>query len=164
MKAGFALPVEMADEIEQALVRLRRMTEAECVLLADVSGQLISLHGQMDQTDPVLVAALAAGDVAAMSELSRQIGEENPSGAFLHEGEHKSIYLNNVAGSLILIVIFGSDVPVGLVRLFAGRAAEELLQVTGQFEDLITTPTGSATSDFSAALSDELEKAFNGMI
>jgi len=165
MKAGFALPEEMADQIEQVLVRLSRMTEAECVLLADVSGQLISLQGQIEESDPVLVAALAAGDVAAMSELSRQIGEEDPSGAFLHEGEHKSIYLNSLAGSLILIVIFGAETPVGLVRLFAGRAADELLTMNNQFEELISvTSESTTTADFSAALSNELEKAFGGMI
>jgi predicted regulator of Ras-like GTPase activity (Roadblock/LC7/MglB family) len=162
MRAGFALPVEMADQIEQTLVRLRRMTEAECVLLADISGQLISLHGHMHESDPVLVAALAAGDVAAMAELSRQIGEENPSGAFLHEGERKSVYLNNLAGNLILIVIFRADTPIGLVRLFAGRTAEELLTIADQFEEFASSPEETTTIDFSAALSDELERAFGG--
>jgi len=162
MRTGFALPAEMADQIEQTLVRVRRMTEAQCVLLADVSGQLISLHGEMQASDPVLVAALAAGDVAAMAELSRQIGEENPSGAFLHEGETKSIYLYNVVGSLILIVIFGSNTPVGLVRLFAGRAAEELVTMTDQFEELVNSPV-ETSADFGAALSDELEKMFGGV-
>jgi len=160
MRVNFSLPTEMADQIDKILVRVRRMTEAECVLLADVSGQLIGLHGQTQGSDPVLVAALAAGDMAAMVELSRQVGEEDPSGAFLHEGEHKSVYLYNVAGSLILIVIFGPGTPVGLVRLFAGRAADELLTIADQFEELASSAPEAASEDFSAALSDELEKAF----
>ena len=126
MNTDFGLPVEMAEQIEQSLSNLRRMTESECVMLADVSGQLISLHGELDKSDPVLIAALAAGDVAAMSELSRQIGEDNPSGSFLHEGEHKSIYLLNVGSSFILLVIFRAETLVGMVRLFTGRAAEQL--------------------------------------
>jgi predicted regulator of Ras-like GTPase activity (Roadblock/LC7/MglB family) len=161
MRTDFALPVEMADQIEQILARVRRMTEAECVLLADISGQLISMQGQMQESDPVLVAALAASDVAAIAELSRQIGEENPSGAFFHEGEHKSVYLANVAGSLILIVIFRADIPIGLVRLFGGRAAEQLRPLASEFEELPSRPDETSTTDFGTALAAELERAFS---
>ena len=86
MKTGFSLPVKLAEQIERILADLHRLTGAECILLADVSGQLITAQGQMQAVDPVLVAALAAGDVAALTELARQIGEENPHGSFLHEG------------------------------------------------------------------------------
>jgi predicted regulator of Ras-like GTPase activity (Roadblock/LC7/MglB family) len=161
MRSDFALPVEMADQIELILARVRRMTEAECVMLVDVSGQLISMQGQVQESDPVLVAALAAGDVAAIAELSRQIGEENPSGAFFHEGEHKSIYLANVAGSFVMIVIFRADTPIGLVRLFGGRAAEQLRSLASAFEELLSQPDEPSAPDFSAALAEELERAFS---
>ena len=87
------LPTELVKQIEQILADLRREAEAECALLADISGQLISVEGQIRGVDPVLVAALAAGDVAAMAELTRLIGEDSLYGSFLHEGECKSIYL-----------------------------------------------------------------------
>jgi predicted regulator of Ras-like GTPase activity (Roadblock/LC7/MglB family) len=160
MRANFALPVEMADQIEPIIAGLRRMTEAECVMLADISGQLISVHGHLEESDPTLVAALAAGDVAAMAELSRQIGEENPSGSLLHEGEHKSIYMHNIANSSILLVVYRSDTLAGMVRLFAGRAAEKLEDLTAEFEDLADQTEASSHTDFGAALADELEKAF----
>lgn len=164
MKANIVLPAEMADQIEQILVHLRRSTEAECVLLADISGQLIDVHSRMREVDPVLVATLAAGDVAAMAELARQVGEENPRGAVLHEGERKSIYLVNVAGSLILIVVFQAETPIGLVRLLAGRAAERLQALVARYEGHLEQPeaiptTGIGTADFGAALMDELERA-----
>ena len=126
MRADFALPIEMVDQIEQIIVSLHRMTEAECVMLADISGQLISVHGHLEESDPTLVAALAAGDVAAMAELSRRIGEESPSCSLLHEGKHKSIYMHNIANSFVLLVVYSSDTLIGMVRLFAGRAAEKL--------------------------------------
>jgi predicted regulator of Ras-like GTPase activity (Roadblock/LC7/MglB family) len=160
MNTDFGLPAEMAETIEEALTNLRRMTEAECVILADISGQLVSLHGQLEEGDPVLVAALAAGDVAAMAELSRQIGEDNPSGSFLHEGEHKSIYLANVADSFILIVIFRAETLVGMVRLFAGRTAEKIGEIALDFNGLMGQPKQVPSSDFSTALAGELERAF----
>jgi predicted regulator of Ras-like GTPase activity (Roadblock/LC7/MglB family) len=160
MRADFALPIEMADRIERIAVNLHRMAEAECVMVADISGQLISVQGHLEGGDPTLVAALAAGDVAAMAELSRQIGEENPSGSLLREGKRKSIYIHNVDNSFILLVVYGFETLVGMVRLFAGLAAEKLGALTVEFEGVVDQPRLSPGADFGAALAGELEKAF----
>ena len=160
MTTGFALPEELAEQIEQILVDVRHRARAECILLADVSGQLISVQGQTQGMDPVLVAALAAGDVAALSELARQIGETDHRGSFLHEGVNKSIYLFGVSESFILIVIFRTDTPIGLVRLFAGRAVEQLRPLAVEFEQSLSQPEEIFDADFGAALADELEEVF----
>ena len=163
MGIRLALPAELAKQIECILVDLRRNAEAECILLVDVSGQLISAQGRMQGIDPVTVAALAAGDVAARAALARQIGEENPHGSFLHESENKSVYLFSVGGSFILIVIFQADTPLGLIRLFVRRAAERLHPLTAEFEDLMGQPTQVPAADFGATLAEELGKAFEGL-
>ena len=163
MKTGFSLPVKLAEQIERILADLHRLTGAECILLADVSGQLITAQGQMQAVDPVLVAALAAGDVAALTELARQIGEENPHGSFLHEGENRSMYIFNVAGSFIMIVIFRTGTPVGLIRLFVRRAAERLYPLTDEFEDLMGQTTRVPNADFGATLAEELDGVFEGL-
>lgn len=163
MRAGITLPIELAEQIDRILVDLHSKTESECVLLADVSGQLISAQGRIQEIDPVTVAALAAGDVAAMSELVRQIGEPNPHGSFLHEGDHKSIYLFSINGSFVLIAIFGADTPIGLMRLFVRRAAERLYPLTDEFEDTMGQPAPIPVADFGATLADELDKAFAGL-
>jgi predicted regulator of Ras-like GTPase activity (Roadblock/LC7/MglB family) len=152
---------QLYDQFDVILKDLYRRTDAECVLLVDISGQLISTEGQLRQGDPVQVAALAAGDVAAMAELSRQIGERDPDGSFLHEGERKSLYLFNVDDSFILIVVFRSSRPVGLIRLFVRRAAERLHPLTDQFEQIMGQPVPVPTKEFSAGLATELEKAFD---
>jgi predicted regulator of Ras-like GTPase activity (Roadblock/LC7/MglB family) len=163
MSTSLTLPTELVKQVEQILSDLRREAEAECVLLADVSGQLISVAGRMQEIDPVLVAALAAGDVAAMAELTRHIGEESYHGSFLHEGERKSIYLFSVASSFILIVIFSTDTPLGLVRLIGGRAAARFYALSATFEELMHVPHETPRHDFRVALADELEKAFGGL-
>ncbi|HHN94173.1 MAG TPA: hypothetical protein ENK17_05340 [Anaerolineae bacterium] len=98
-----------------------------------------------------------------MSELVRQIGEPNPHGSFLHEGENKSIYLFSVAGSFLLIVIFGADTPIGLMRLFVRRAAERLYPLTAEFEEVMGQPQDVPLGDFSATLADELDRVFGGL-
>lgn len=155
-----SLSEQLYDQFDVILADLIRRTDADCVLLVDISGQVISIEGQLEEGDPVQVAALAAGDVAAMAELSRQIGEENPDGSFLHEGERKSIYLFNVDDSFILIVVFRSSRPVGLIRLFVRRAAERLHPLTEEFEEMMGEPAPVSEEDFSAGLEAELEKAF----
>ena len=163
MRTGLILPTKLAEQIEHILVDLHRRTGAECILLADISGQLISVQGRMEEVDPVLVAALAASDVAAMAELTRQIGEENPHGSFLHEGEQKSIYLFNVGGSFIMIVIFDTNTPVGLMRLFVRRAAERLHPLTADFEDLMGSSSQVSNDTFGTKLAQELDRVFEGL-
>jgi predicted regulator of Ras-like GTPase activity (Roadblock/LC7/MglB family) len=160
MKQGLHIPEEMLERIEYILAHLAEKAHTDSIVLADISGQVISLQGIMDQGTPAVVAALAAGDVAAMAELSSRIGEQDPHGSFFHEGETKSIYLHNIAGSFILIVIFRSETPIGLVRLFAKRAVEQLLPITGEFEEIMGPPADYSPDDFRKGITQELDDTF----
>ncbi len=160
MKQGLHLPEEMLERIDYILAHLAEKAHTECIVLADISGQVISLQGIMDEGTPAVVAALAAGDVAAMAELSNRIGESDPHGSFFHEGETKSIYLHNIAGSFILIVIFRSETPIGLVRLFAKRAVEQLLPITDEFEEIMGPPADYSPEDFRKGITQELDDTF----
>ena len=160
MKQGLHIPEEMLEQIDYILAHLAEKAHTECIVLADISGQVISLQGIMDEGTPAIVAALAAGDVAAMAELSNRIGEPDPHGSFFHEGETKSIYLHNIAGSFILIVIFRSETPIGLVRLFAKRAVERLLPITKEFEEIIGPPADYSPEDFRKGITQELDDTF----
>ncbi len=160
MTKGMHIPEELLDEIEYILDHLAEKARTDTILLADISGQLISIQGIMEEGTPAIVAALAAGDVAAMAELSSRIGEDDPHGSFFHEGETKSIYLHNIAGSFILIVIFRTETPIGLVRLFAKRAVEQLLPLTNKFEQVLGPPKTFNPDDFSKGITQELENTF----
>ncbi|HEY76688.1 MAG TPA: roadblock/LC7 domain-containing protein [Thermoflexia bacterium] len=163
MGQQIALPEELAAQIEQILSELRIRAQVDCVLLADISGQLIASQGEVEGLDPVLVAALAAGELAAMTELTHQIGEKSPTSSFLHEGEKKSLYISDVAGTFILIVAFPAGVPVGLVRLFIRRAVERLRPLAAEFEDMIHRARPALGADFGAALSGELDRILGEM-
>lgn len=160
MKQELHIPEEMLERIDYILVHLAEKAHTDSIVLADISGQVISLQGIMDKGTPAVVAALAAGDVAAMAELSSRIGEQDPHGSFFHEGETKSIYLHNIAGSFILIVIFRSETPIGLVRLFAKRAVEQLLPITEDFEEIMGPPADYSPDDFRRGITQELDDTF----
>jgi predicted regulator of Ras-like GTPase activity (Roadblock/LC7/MglB family) len=160
MENGMQIPEELLDQIEYILAHLAEKARTDSIVLADISGQVISIQGIMDEGTPAIVAALAAGDVAAMAELSKRIGEDDPHGSFFHEGETKSIYLHNIAGSFILIVIFRTETPIGLVRLFAKRAVEQLMPLTEEFENVMGPPESYNPDDFSKGITQELEDTF----
>ena len=160
MDKGLQIPEELLDQIEYILAHLAEKARTDSIVLADISGQVISIQGIMDKGTPAIVAALAAGDVAAMAELSTRIGENDPHGSFFHEGETKSIYLHNIAGSFILIVIFRTEIPIGLVRLFAKRAVEQLMPLTEEFEKVMGPPKSYNPDDFSKGITQELEDTF----
>jgi len=160
MTQGLHIPEELLERIDYILVHLAEKAHTDSIVLADISGQVISLQGIMDEGTPAVVAALAAGDVAAMAELSNRIGERDPHGSFFHEGETKSIYLHNIAGSFILIVIFRAETPIGLVRLFAKRAVEQLLPITEEFEEIMGPPADYSPDDFRRGITQELDDTF----
>jgi len=160
MKQDLHVPEELINRIDYILSHLAEKAHTDSIVLADISGQVVSLQGIMDEGTPAVVAALAAGDVAAMSELSKRIGEDDPHGSFFHEGESKSIYLHNIAGSFILIVIFRAETPIGLVRLFAKRAVEQLRPITKEFEELMGPPEGYSLGEFKKGITQELEDTF----
>ncbi len=161
MRSGIDLPVELAEQIEEILADLHRKIETASILLADVSGQLVMTQGVTEGIDPVTVAALGAGDLAAMEELARQIGEASSHGSLLHEGENRNIYLFSVAGSFVLIVIFYTATPIGMVRLFVRRAAECLYPLAEEFEDTMSQPTSGPGADFGASLAQEMDNVFS---
>ena len=160
MNQGLHIPEEMLERIDYILTHLAEKAHTDSIVLADISGQVISLQGIMDEGTPAVVAALAAGDVAAMAELSSRIGEQDPHGSFFHEGETKSIYLHNIEGSFILIVIFRAETPIGLVRLFAKRAVEQLVPITQEFEEVVGPPADYTPDDFRRGITQELDDTF----
>jgi predicted regulator of Ras-like GTPase activity (Roadblock/LC7/MglB family) len=113
------------EKIENYLNQLSWETEAQCVLLADVTGQLISVIGKVDMNTAVL-SALAAGNLAATKEMARLVGEPARFKLLLHEGEKRSVYLSDVGAEMVLITVFDNHIPIGLVRLGTQQTVKQL--------------------------------------
>lgn len=162
MSTKLILAKELTDQIDEVLHQLHVRTNAEWALVVDSGGHLISGTGKLGESDPRVVAALAASEAAAITELVRRIGDASPRGSFLHEGESRSIYVVAIPRSFILIVVFSPSTAVGLVRLFANRAGEQLSALTGEFEELARDPAYATGDGFAAGVAAELDKALSG--
>ena len=97
-----------------------------CVLLIDLAGNiLVNLDDGKTNHDIYALAALAAGNFGAVSEMARLIGEEDFSLLF-HKGEKESIHFSKVNEDLLLLSIFGKDVSLGFLRLKVAEAIRKI--------------------------------------
>lgn len=122
--------------IEQILQAFLRGSLARCALLIDRNGQLVATTGERPAFDAATFASLAAADFSANDQLAAMIGEREFSSLF-HQGERESVFLADVAGRVILAVLFDGRATLGLVRI---KARGVVQQLTGVFEEVFRRP------------------------
>lgn len=152
----FYLSSEQVEAIDRVMDKIAYESEARCIILADVTGQLISARGQTERMNTQVLSALAAGELAATHELARLVGEQARFKLLLHEGERHSVYLSDIGERLILIIVFDNETPIGLVRMILRLAVEQLLPLTEQAEH---TPAQGLGTDFAQLLQSALDSS-----
>ncbi|HPF69703.1 MAG TPA: roadblock/LC7 domain-containing protein, partial [Candidatus Krumholzibacteria bacterium] len=100
-------------------------SKARNIILIDRTGQLITQCGPGVEFDLTSFASLCAADFEANYQLARLIGEKDFSTLF-HQGARESMYLAKINRGVVLVVLFTKDTTLGMVRLRAKRAVEEL--------------------------------------
>ncbi len=144
--------------ITQSLQRFLHDANARCALLVDRTGQLVATAGEQPRFDPTAFATLTAADFSANDQLARLIGETEFSSLF-HQGEQESMYLADVARRVILVALFDNRTTLGLVRLKAKPAVEELTRLfTRMFERAQTGQT--SPPNVLAGADDEIDRLF----
>lgn len=162
MDSSLILSADLKDGIDSVLGMLHRKTQANCILLADISGQLISQTGTLEQLEANHFAALAASNMAATTEMAKMVGEKKRFKLLFHEGEQKNVYLSNVGDSFLLVVVFSASVQIGLVRLYTKQAVERLVPLGEEFEKLQPQLDEAVSVEFGSALSEEMNNVFGG--
>jgi predicted regulator of Ras-like GTPase activity (Roadblock/LC7/MglB family) len=160
---SFSISIEQAEAIDACLERMAYESEASCIILADVTGQLISERGRTAGINTQVLSALAAGELSATQEMARLVGESARFSLLLHEGEERSVYLSPAGKMMLLIVVFDGRTPIGLVRIILKNAVEELgpiLNRPATQKDGATV--GEALSDdFARGLEDEMDASLD---
>ncbi|MCJ7567518.1 MAG: hypothetical protein MUO58_08265 [Anaerolineales bacterium] len=78
----------------------------------------------------------------------------------LKTSEDQNIYLSDIAGNFLLVVVFDTSIQIGVVRLFTRQAIKELMQLVEDIDTQETSQGVSVNDGFSDALSAELEEVF----
>jgi predicted regulator of Ras-like GTPase activity (Roadblock/LC7/MglB family) len=145
-------------QIQRVVDRLVRDANAKVVFIVDKNGQLIAASGDIDNIDTTGLASLTAGNIAATGGIAKLL-KENEFETQFHEGESVKIHTHRVGNRVILVVIFDSRSNLGLVRLRAKKASDELNHV---FEALVTKNSEpGADSPFAEITDEDIDNLFN---
>ena len=118
------------DSIENILAEELISLGVQSLLLIDLAGNIIvSLADDKAKHDVYSLAALAAGNFGAVSEMAKIIGEEDFSLLF-HKGNTNSIHFSKVSENLLLVTVFGKDVSLGFLRLKVAEAIKKIQAIT----------------------------------
>ena len=125
VRAEWAIFEEDYWAITNALEALVQSSQSKHVLLVDRTGQLIAQTGADPEFDTQSFASLCAADFEANFALAKLIGEDDFSTLY-HQGAEDSMYLAKIQKGVVLAVVFDRTTTLGLVRLRAKKAVEEL--------------------------------------
>jgi hypothetical protein len=90
---------------------------------------------------------------------------ERDFATLVHQGQNESLYLSLIGDRVILVVLFDRKTSLGLVRLKARRAGDELLDVLNRLFDKLQYRNEEVTSttlgaDFAAEAESEIDSLF----
>jgi predicted regulator of Ras-like GTPase activity (Roadblock/LC7/MglB family) len=164
VKGNWALFEEDFYSINLILQTLMRSAGSRSVMLIDKTGQLINSIGEPPGFDVTSFSSLAAADFAANAQLAEMVGEKDFA-TLVHQGTTESLYLSLIANRVILVVLFDRKTSLGLVRLKARRAADELIVVLNRLfnkiqyrnEEVVTPALGA---EFLAEADNEIDSLF----
>ena len=120
---------EQLTEIEEVLQEDLMGMGVHCVIFIDMAGNIVvNLDDGNIKHDVYSLAALAAGNFGAVSAMAQMIGEEDFSLLF-HKGEKESIHFSKVLADFLLIIIFGHEISLGLLRLKVTESIEKIEKI-----------------------------------
>jgi predicted regulator of Ras-like GTPase activity (Roadblock/LC7/MglB family) len=125
--------IGIADDQNQALIELLttvwQKIPAKLALLVDTAGQLLSVKGETEHIDLVMLSSLIAGDIAASQEISRLVGEYDDYQIVLREGNQSHILICEAGEHLALLVQVDQNVPLGWARMWVLETAKRMTSI-----------------------------------
>jgi DNA-binding response OmpR family regulator len=141
---------ERLDRIMQRLSDLRYEVGAQCIVLADITGQLIAEVGISEGVKSSTLASFMGGGFATDSEMASHLREDRSFNLHYHEGVRYDIYSANVGDQLFLVLLFDRRMGasrIGMVWLYTKRAIQDLLTLVASAKlpagDLESSDAGS---------------------
>ena len=106
-------------QLDEMLREFIARTDAAAALIIDKGGFLITHQGDSGQFDLTTLGALASGAFLANQSIARLVSEDNFNSIY-QQGERLSMFVVNVDEHCLLVVIFGTQAGIGVVKYYAG--------------------------------------------
>jgi predicted regulator of Ras-like GTPase activity (Roadblock/LC7/MglB family) len=129
MPRGLSLSPSQDQLINRILSDLLEKCPAQLILLAELSGQIVSVQGETGKTDLVALGALVAGDLAASQEIARLTGQYQHAQLIFREGPETTSFITEVGDRMVLYMRIHKEVPMGWARLIILEANRKLAEV-----------------------------------
>jgi hypothetical protein len=150
------------NSIAKRLSTLHYETGAQCILLVDIFGNLITKVGLAGELDVTNLISLLAGGFSTTFEMAKYLGEQEAFNLNYHEGSAYDIYTANLGEKLFLTLIFDRRIQssrIGMVWLYIKRTIRELENIISASEGVKSKQVFD--SEFSSSLSDKLDNLFD---
>ena len=160
----FDTQLVMLDEDYQRIVaviqRLVRDASSKGVFVVDKSGQLVAEAGEMQGIDTTSLASLTAGCIAATGGLAKIVGEDEFPIHF-HQGQRDNLHITLIGSRMILVVVFGEQSSLGLVRLRVKKAGAELGRIFEDIKKKAEMNASATDSPFSEITDEDIDNLFS---
>jgi predicted regulator of Ras-like GTPase activity (Roadblock/LC7/MglB family) len=163
MPSGQSLHPSQDQAIERVLNDLMQKCPAQFVLLAELSGQLISTQGERGKTNLAALGALIAGDLAASQEIARLTGQYQHAQLILREGSKSTAFISEAGQQMALYMRVDKEVPMGWARLLILEASRTLAEVISTApEDVEKLDLELSEEKLSTLIGDGLDSIWTG--
>ncbi|MBN1352509.1 roadblock/LC7 domain-containing protein [candidate division KSB1 bacterium] len=152
---------DMSLKIDKIIDHLREKTHPICIILTDIGGQLISYYTRFREINVENLGALFASNMGATAEIANEVLENDGFESNFHEGKQNNVFISKIADSFLMAVVFSNSTPIGIIRLFAKRACQELSTLLHDFEQQISV---QASKNVNQNFSEELSKQFEDIL
>jgi predicted regulator of Ras-like GTPase activity (Roadblock/LC7/MglB family) len=153
------LSEEVYRGITKAITELSSKVKSDVVIFCESNGYPVTYQGDIDDIDLSAISSLAANNFSATARMATMLGEDDSFKYLFHEGEHRNIYLSNVGFNFILLVIFGKDVALGMVRIFTKKTIDTLAELLSSVKEQEEHSSQFIDLEFKTLLSEELNKS-----
>jgi predicted regulator of Ras-like GTPase activity (Roadblock/LC7/MglB family) len=146
-------------KIEECLERLVGDTNANYSMLLDKSGQVIASRGDTQRQDITALGALLAGTFASSREVARLLREKDFRVLF-QQGVKENIFTELIEEQWMLVVMFDKRTHIGLVKVLAKRATEELGTVLQKVRQQSRQRDAVISTSFRTSVEDTIDLLF----
>ena len=161
MSEKMLLSSELSMKIDKIIDQLQQKIQPVCIVLADISGQLLSTYNANKEIDVTNLAALFASNMGATSAIADTIFESSGFDFIMQEGKDYNVFLSKIQRSYLLAVVFSKSHQIGMVRLFTKKACNELVELTEEYETQNQKATKKSVGEnLSGILSKQLTEIF----